>query len=137
MVLGLLAAGSLLAAGAATADAQRDKNNPQWDPKEGGYGGAKTLEQRITQYITQGGRPEYQEATSQPKTFTVYNEPYAKQNGAEFGTFEYYKAPDGTYTRDLAELPMCRWMMMGKSRLIYQISGKTTKRSKNMLITIC
>ena len=104
MVLGLLAAGSLIAAGIAAADVQRDKNNPQWDPKEGGYGGAKSLEQRVTQYITQGGRPEYQEATSQPKTFTVYNQPYAKQNGAEFGTFEYYKAPDGTYTRDLTKI---------------------------------
>lgn len=102
MVLGLLAAGAAIAAGAAMNDAQSPKNNDQsWNPKGTGYTDAESLSMRVTQYITQGGRPEYQNATSHPKTLSVYNEPYAKQNGNEYGTFEFYKAPDGTFTRDL------------------------------------
>lgn len=102
MVLGLLAAGAAIAAGAAMNDAQSPKNNDQsWNPKGTGYTDAESLSMRVTQYITQGGRPEYQNATSHPKTLSVYNEPYAKQNGKEYGTFEFYKAPDGTFTRDL------------------------------------
>lgn len=102
MVLGLLAAGAAIVAGAAINDAQTPKNNDQsWNPKGTGYTDAESLSMRVTQYITQGGRPEYQNATSHPKTLSVYNEPYAKQNGKEYGTFEFYKAPDGTFTRDL------------------------------------
>lgn len=106
MVLGLLAgaaaAAGAVAAGVAVNDAQSPKNNDQsWNPKGTGYTDAESLSMRVTQYITQGGRPEYQNATSQPKTLSVYNEPYAKQNGKEYGTFEFYKAPDGTFTRDL------------------------------------
>lgn len=102
MVLGLLAAGAAIAAGAAMNDAQSPKkNNQSWNPKGTGYTDAESLSMRVTQYITQGGRPEYQDATSHPKTLAVYNEPYAKKNGKEYGTFEFYKAPDGTFTRDL------------------------------------
>ena len=63
-----------------------------------------SLIQRVTSYITQGGRPEYQEATEHPKTLSVYNEPYAKQNGAALGTFEYYVDDDGRLTKGVADM---------------------------------
>lgn len=62
-----------------------------------------SLIQRVTSYITQGGRPEYQEATEHPKTLSVYNEPYAKQNGAALGTFEYYVDDAGRLTKGIAD----------------------------------
>ena len=63
-----------------------------------------SLIQRVTSYITQGGRPEYQEATEHPKTLSVYNEPYAKQNGAALGTFEYYVDDNGRLTKGVADV---------------------------------
>ena len=60
---------------------------------------SESLADRVTKYITRGGRPEYQAATEHPSTLSVYNEPYAKQNGAPLGTFEFYKSDDGTYTK--------------------------------------
>ena len=60
---------------------------------------SESLADRVTKYITRGGRPEYQTATEHPRTLSVYNEPYAKQNGAPLGTFEFYKSDDGTYTK--------------------------------------
>lgn len=63
-----------------------------------------SLIQRVTEYITQGGRPEYQEATEHPKTLSVYNEPYAKQNGAALGTFEYYVDDAGRLTKGIADM---------------------------------
>lgn len=63
-----------------------------------------SLIQRVTSYITQGGRPEYQEATEHPKTLSVYNEPYAKQNGAALGTFEYYVDDAGRLTKGIADM---------------------------------
>lgn len=63
-----------------------------------------SLIQRVTSYITQGGRPEYQEATEHPKTLSVYNEPYAKQNGAALGTFEYYVDDTGKLTKGIADM---------------------------------
>lgn len=63
-----------------------------------------SLIQRVTDYITQGGRPEYQEATEHPKTLSVYNEPYAKQNGAALGTFEYYVDDNGRLTKGVADM---------------------------------
>lgn len=63
-----------------------------------------SLIQRVTSYITQGGRPEYQEATEHPKTLSVYNEPYAKQNGAALGTFEYYVDDNGRLTKGVADM---------------------------------
>lgn len=63
-----------------------------------------SLMQRVTSYITQGGRPEYQETTEHPKTLAVYNEPYAKQNGASLGTFEYYVDDEGGLTKGLADM---------------------------------
>lgn len=63
-----------------------------------------SLIQRVTDYITQGGRPEYQEATEHPKTLSVYNEPYAKQNGAALGTFEYYVDDAGRLTKGVADM---------------------------------
>lgn len=59
---------------------------------------------KVTEYIKQGGRPEYQNATEHPKTYSVYSQPYAKQNGAQYDTFEYYPVGDGTYTRDLSKV---------------------------------
>lgn len=58
-----------------------------------------SLVDRVTKYITRGGRPEYQNATEHPSTLAVYNEPLAKQNGAPLGTFEFYRDDDGTYTK--------------------------------------
>lgn len=63
-----------------------------------------SLIQRVTSYITQGGRPEYKEATEHPKTLSVYNEPYAKQNGAALGTFEYYVDDAGRLTKGIADI---------------------------------
>lgn len=63
-----------------------------------------SLIQRVTSYITQGGRPEYRNATEQPKTLSVYNEPYAKQNGASLGTFEYYVDDAGRLTKGIADM---------------------------------
>lgn len=63
-----------------------------------------SLIQRVTSYITQGGRPEYQDATEHPKTLSVYNEPYAKQNGAALGTFEYYVDDAGRLTKGIADM---------------------------------
>lgn len=60
---------------------------------------SESLADRVAKYITRGGRPEYQTATEHPSTLSVYNEPYAKQNGAPLGTFEFYKSDDGTYTK--------------------------------------
>lgn len=104
MVLGLLAAGAVIGEEIARGIITRDKNNDlSWDPNAGGYSGAKSLESRVSQYITAGGRPEYQNATEHPKTFSIYNNPYSKQ-ATGYNTFEYYKAPDGTYTRDLTKI---------------------------------
>lgn len=103
----LLAGGALLAGigeQVAKNEALRPKNNANWDPNKGGYAGSGSVTRRVTDYITLGGRPEYQNATSHPKTLSVYNEPYAKQNGAEYGTFEFYKTPQGSYTRDLSQI---------------------------------
>lgn len=104
MVLGLLAglagAGALLA----VKDATTPKDNSGFKGDEGkGYADTENLTMRVSKYITQGGRPEYQNATEHPSTMSTYNEPYAKKNGKEYGTFEFYQASDGTYTRDLAK----------------------------------
>lgn len=63
-----------------------------------------SLADRVTKYITQGGRPEYQTATEHPKTLAVYNEPLAKQNGASLGTFEFYANDDGTFTKGVEDI---------------------------------
>lgn len=57
-----------------------------------------SLIRRVDRYITQGGRPEYQNATERPKTLTVYENPLAKKNGG-LGTFEYYEDGAGGYTK--------------------------------------
>ena len=102
--LGLAALLSSIAAGIAVNDATSDKHNKNTGSKKTSYMDATSIEDRVTKYITQGGRPEYQNATSHPKTLSVYNEPYAKKNGKEYGTFEFYKAADGSYTRDLSKI---------------------------------
>lgn len=56
------------------------------------------LMDRVTKYITSGGRPQYQNATERPKTLTVYNQPNEKNNTG-LGTFEYYVNDDGSYTK--------------------------------------
>lgn len=60
---------------------------------------SESLADRVTKYLTRGGRPEYQTATEHPKTLSVYDDPFAKQNGAPLGTFEFYKNDNGTFTK--------------------------------------
>lgn len=62
------------------------------------YMTSPSLIDRVTKYITLGGRPEYQDATEHPKTLSVYDEPYSKDDSG-LGTFDFYKNENGTYTK--------------------------------------
>ena len=99
------AAGAGIASGVTNAINENTANEVNKSGKAGqGANLASTLGGRVTQYITQGGKPEYQNSTETPRTYTVYNQPFAKQYGSDFGTFEFYKADDGSYTRDLSKV---------------------------------
>ena len=68
----------------------------------------KSLTQKVTEYITAGGRPEYQnwkneDNATPPPTYSVYEKPLEKETTG-YGTFDYYKGDDGIYTRDMSKL---------------------------------
>lgn len=66
------------------------------------------LYKKVSEYITQGGRPEYQtwnekNSNTPPPTYTKYNTPLNKDSNG-YGALDYYRTDDGVYTRDLSKV---------------------------------